>query len=152
MRNSCTEETERRVINTASNNYKTLLSTSQGPREGRRDGKVGRLSARLQREDVAVVKSGGGAETRKRRNRLGLEMGVPFFLVEIARIFMMMMMFFLKKTMVQWAKGRGDNTERGVLPSRRAPPYSSTCLQRAGWGGISFISWPQANTASTSPT
>lgn len=62
MANSCTE-TERRVINTASNNYKTLLSRSQGPMKGRETLKS---AVCLCREGGrGGGKTGGGVEAMK---------------------------------------------------------------------------------------
>lgn len=62
MANSCTE-TERRVINTASNNYKTLLSRSQGPMK---DGETLQSAVWPCREGGrGGGKTGGGVEARE---------------------------------------------------------------------------------------
>lgn len=98
MANSCTE-TERRVINTASNNYKTLLSRSQGPMKGRETLKS---AVCLCREGGrGGGKTGGGVEAmkwqkKKKKERPGT-LGNGCLQKEKSERLMMIFVFFCRE-------------------------------------------------------
>lgn len=125
MANSCTE-TERRVINTASNNYKTLLSRSQGPMKGRETLKS---AVCLCREGGrGGGKTGGGVEARKwqkkKKKRPGTLGNGCLQKEKSERLMMIFVCFFVEKySMVQMSeqKERAEYMKRGLLPSIGGP-------------------------------